>query len=145
MSTITDVTGRSKRPYLVRALYEWILDSQHTPYLLVRVDSDAVRVPEEYVNGGRIVLNVSPLAVRDLSLGNEEVTFNGRFAGRRFWVRVPMRNVLAVYAKESGDGMLFETQASTEVSAEGQSVDGDLPVARKRDPGAHGSHLKVIK
>ena len=117
---------RPRRPYLVRALYDWIIDSGLTPHILVAVDSEAVRVPSQHVSDGQIVLNISPLAVRDLDLGDAAVTFSGRFAGQPFAVAVPMRNVLAIYARESGEGMVFPV--------EGEEPDNDGP-----GPGCTGS------
>ena len=78
---------RSRRPYLLRALYEWIVDCGLTPYLLVSVDAETVRVPVDYVTDGKIVLNLAPAAIRELDLGNDFVSFSGRFGGRPFPVR----------------------------------------------------------
>lgn len=125
--------GKPKRPYFLRALYDWIVDSDLTPYLLVAADSAAVRVPTEYVSDGKIVLNVSPQAVRDLELGIDEVAFSGRFSGRPFPVRVPLASVLAIYAKETGEGMVFEPEYPT---------GGGDPEPPEPTPGVH---LKVIK
>lgn len=125
--------GKPKRPYFLRALHDWIVDSDLTPYLLVAVDSSAVQVPQEYVSDGKIVLNVSPQAVRDLELGSDWVTFSGRFSGRPFPVRVPLASVLAIYAKETGEGMVFEPEYP------GGSDDPGPP----DQPPA--GHLKVVK
>ncbi|MCB1742101.1 MAG: ClpXP protease specificity-enhancing factor [Gammaproteobacteria bacterium] len=95
------------RPYFVRALYDWIIDNNMTPQVLVRVDADTVHVPMQYVQEGRIVLNVSPSAVRELSLGNELVEFQARFAGTPHQVSFPTDCVLAVFARENGAGMTF--------------------------------------
>ena len=101
---------KPKRPYLLRALYDWIIDSELTPYLLVAAESRDVQVPKEYVSEGRIVLNISPAAVRDLVLGNDTVTCSGRFSGRSFPISVPMPSVLAIYAKETGEGLVFDPE-----------------------------------
>ena len=130
------MAARPKRPYLLRALYDWIVDSQLTPYLLVTVDSEAVQVPAEYVSEGKIVLNVSPMAVRDLDLGIDVVSFSGRFGGKPFPVYVPIAKVLAVYAKESGEGMMFDPEYT--------DGDDDSPEPPQPDKPAPG-HLKVIK
>ena len=124
-----------KRPYLLRALYDWIVDSEFTPYLLVTVDGESVQVPQEYVSEGKIVLNVSPMAVRDLDLGTEAVSFSGRFGGRPFPVFVPMDNVQAIYAKETGEGMMFEPE---------QSAPREPPPEPPDSPPPSG-HLKVVK
>ncbi len=97
----------SSRPYLIRAIYEWIADNDLTPYLLVNAEAPDVTIPGQYVQDGRIILNVSPQAVRDLELSNEWVMFNARFGGVSMAVSVPPSAVLAVYAKENGRGMVF--------------------------------------
>lgn len=125
--------GKPKRPYFLRALYDWIVDSDLTPYLLVAADSAAVQVPAEHVSDGKIILNVSPRAVRDLQLGTDEVAFSGRFGGRPFPVRVPLASVLAIYAKETGEGMVFEPEYPS---------GGEDPEPPDPTP---GGHLKVIK
>ncbi len=127
-----------KRPYLLRALYDWIIDSELTPYLLVTVDDTSVQVPQEYVSEGKIVLNVSPMAVRELDLGQEAVTFSGRFGGRPFPIHVPMASIQAIYAKETGEGMMFEP--------ENIAPEPD-PQPPEPDPESSppGGHLKVVK
>jgi len=101
----------STRPYLLRALNEWMLDNGLTPQIVVDASADDVQVPRQFVKDGRIVLNVSPNAVRDLSLGNERVEFMARFAGQPFAVRVSIRRVLAIVARENGAGMTFQPEA----------------------------------
>ena len=85
------MASKPKRPYLLRALYDWIVDSELTPYLLVSVDSAAVQVPADYVSEGKIVLNVSPMAIRDFMVEDEAISFSGRFGGKPFPIFVPMR------------------------------------------------------
>ncbi len=102
-----EITMSSTRPYLLRALYEWIVDNGMTPYLLVDADCSGVMVPRQYVEEGRIVLNISPEAIRALELGNESVSFSGRFGGQVMEVHVPMAAVRAIYARENGRGMVF--------------------------------------
>lgn len=96
----------STRPYLIRALYEWCTDNGLTPYVAVRVD-ESVQVPREYVKDGEIVLNVSMDATSSLKLGNEFIEFKARFAGTAREIMVPIDRVLAIYARESGQGMSF--------------------------------------
>ena len=96
----------STRPYLVRALYEWCTDNGLTPYVAVHVD-DSVRVPREYVKNGEIVLNISIDATSSLKLGNEFIEFKARFAGVARDIVVPLNRVIAIYARESGQGMAF--------------------------------------
>jgi stringent starvation protein B len=92
-------------------LIEWITDNDETPHVLVQA-GEGVGVPAGYVNDGRIVLNVSPLAIRNLSISNELLMFDGKFGGQSFPVSVPMHAVMAVYSKESGEGSLFEPEYS---------------------------------
>jgi stringent starvation protein B len=107
---------KAARPYLLRALYEWILDSDCTPYLIVSTDVPGVRVPEGYAKDDRIVLNISPRSVRDLLIGEREVTFDGRFAGRAFAVVAPVGAVVGIYAKETGEGMAFDAERESPAS-----------------------------
>ncbi|HHM05638.1 MAG TPA: ClpXP protease specificity-enhancing factor [Gammaproteobacteria bacterium] len=97
----------SSRPYLIRALYEWITDNGLTPYILVDAGVEAVVVPRQFVRDGQIVLNISPSAVQALELTNEHVAFNARFSGQAMAVHVPAAAVLAIYARENGEGMMF--------------------------------------
>lgn len=92
---------------MLRAFYDWMVDSQLTPHLLVDAASEAVAVPRNHVVDGRILLNISPAAVHRLSLGNDAVRFDGRFSGRVFAVTAPVETVLALYAKETGEGVMF--------------------------------------
>lgn len=100
----------NSRPYMVRALYEWILDNDCTPYVLVNALDKSVRVPTEHIKNGQIVLNVSPNAVRELELSNDSMTFNGRFGGVPMDIYAPMSAVLGIYARENGQGMIFEVE-----------------------------------
>lgn len=96
------------RPYLVRALNEWILDNNCTPYILVNAFEKGVEVPQSYVKDGQIVLNISPIAVQGLIVTNDGIEFNGRFGGIPTHVYVPTAAVLGIYAKENGQGMIFD-------------------------------------
>ena len=102
----------SSRPYLLRAMYEWMLDNNLTPQIVVDAEADDVLVPRQFVADGRIVLNVSSGAVRGLELGNEPVVFSARFGGTPFDVSVPVRSVAAVFSRENGAGMTFPDEAS---------------------------------
>ncbi len=97
----------STKPYLIRAIHQWCTDSGFTPYIAVLVN-EGVRVPNEFVKNGEIVLNISPLATSRLQLGNEAIEFQARFGGVAREVFVPIDRVLAVYARENGQGMAFE-------------------------------------
>ena len=96
----------STRPYLIRALYEWCTDNGFTPYVAVLVD-DTVQVPREYVKNGEIVLNISYDATSSLKLGNDFIEFKARFAGSAREIMVPVNRVIAIYARENGQGMAF--------------------------------------
>ncbi|AUM14081.1 ClpXP protease specificity-enhancing factor [Ketobacter alkanivorans] len=96
------------RPYFIRAVYEWILDNQLTPYLLVNASYPLVQVPNEFVSEGKIILNLTPSAIRNLHMGNDEVEFSARFGGKARSLHVPVGSILAIYAKENGKGMFFD-------------------------------------
>ena len=110
----------STRPYLVRAMYEWCTDNGFTPYVAVLVD-DTVRVPVEYVKDGEIVLNISYDATSSLKLGNEFIEFKARFAGTARDIMVPVSRVVAIYARENGQGMAFPMSVPSQGSTSGQS------------------------
>ena len=102
-------TEPSTKPYLIRAIYEWCTDSGYTPYLAVQVD-DYTQVPAAYVKEGRIVLNIGVDAVKNLHLGNEDITCGGRFGGVAHQVIVPISAVIGIFAKENGQGLVFQGQ-----------------------------------
>ena len=127
----------SNRPYLIRALYQWLVDNDLTPYLLVDANRDGVQVPSRYIEEGRIVLNVSPTAVRDMSLDNELISFEARFGGTAFAISLPPAAVLGVYARENGKGMLFPEEGAD---------DSEPPRPDPPAPGPGGKpSLKVVK
>ncbi|MGL6171030.1 MAG: ClpXP protease specificity-enhancing factor, partial [Vibrio sp.] len=99
-----------RRPYLLRAFYDWLLENELTPHLVVDATLPRVKVPLEYVQDGQIILNVAPRAVSHLDLSNDEVTFNARFGGRPHRVIVPIYAVQAIYARENGAGTMFEPE-----------------------------------
>jgi stringent starvation protein B len=121
---MTDSRASSTRPYLIRALYEWCSDNGFTPYVAVRVD-DTVRVPREYVKDGEIVLNISMDATSSLKLGNEYIEFKARFAGVARDIMVPLNRVMAIYARESGQGMAFPLEEDVSVAALDRNASGD--------------------
>ncbi|CEG53245.1 MULTISPECIES: ClpXP protease specificity-enhancing factor [Stutzerimonas] len=125
----------SSRPYLVRALYEWIVDNDCTPHLLVNVDYPGVQVPAGFASDGQIVLNVAPSAIRHLHMDNEAISFEGRFGGVAHSLNVPSAAVMAIYARENGQGMVFEIEPTP--------PDDDAPSESAR-PGGRPS-LKVVK
>lgn len=126
----------SSRPYLVRAIYQWIVDNGLTPHLLVDASNDDVMVPADYVEGGRIVMNIAPMAVQGLTLGNEEVTFSARFGGKPMSVQIPVQRVMAIYTRENGQGMMFAEEPGGATPPEGGSPG---------EGGPKGSHLRVVK
>ena len=111
----------STRPYLVRALYEWCTDNGFTPYVAVMVD-ETVQVPREYVQDGEIVLNVSFDATSSLKLGNEFIEFKARFGGKPREIMVPMNRVMAIYARENGQGMAFPVNRVERVLASSEEL-----------------------
>ncbi len=126
----------SNRPYLLRALFEWISDNKMTPHILVDASAAGVTVPEQAVQKGKVILNIDHAAVRDLSMANDWLTFSARFSGRRHEVKVPVEAVLAIYAKENGQGMMFSQE------------ENDLPPDHSpdsEDDGPRRSHLKLVK
>lgn len=137
----------SSRPYLVRALYEWIVDNNCTPHLLVDAEFPGVRVPTGFVSDGQIVLNVSPSAVRNLQMDNEAVSFEGRFGGVPHSLYIPAAAMLAIYARENGQGMVFELEPSAAVQgAAAPEPDDDGPPSGGEPPKPSGRpSLKVVK
>ncbi len=104
---MTGSNRRSRRPYLIRAMYEWMSDNGETPHIVADCSAKGVSVPPEYVRDDRIVLNISDQATTALTIGNETIEFETRFGGVTCTIAVPISAVIGIYAKESGDGMLF--------------------------------------
>ena len=102
----------SSQPYLVRGIYDWIIDNGMTPYLLVNAENDYAMIPRDFVEDGKIVFNINPSAITDLQLGNDYIMFNARFSGKAMEVSVPIVSVLAIYARENGQGMMFDENTS---------------------------------
>ncbi|HET6806491.1 MAG TPA: ClpXP protease specificity-enhancing factor [Frateuria sp.] len=134
----------SNRPYLLRAIYDWITDNQLTPYVLVDATVEGVRVPPQVVKNGQVVLNLAMRAVANLELGNDYIQFQARFSGVSQAIRIPVQAVLALYAQENGQGMMFPAE------------DGDVPppAPGPESPGPSGEgpdkprrspHLRVVK
>lgn len=140
---------KASRPYLIRALYEWIVDNGMTPYLLVDADIVHVEVPREHVNNGKIVLNLDPNAVEGLELSNQAVSFSARFTRGHLDCYIPIPAVLAIYATENGKGMFFNDEDMgdepfTIVSAEEHQADS-TSTTDNPPPSASVSHLTVVK
>ncbi|MCO7224011.1 ClpXP protease specificity-enhancing factor [Pleionea sp. CnH1-48] len=142
----------SNKPYLIRALYEWIVDNGGTPHLMVNAEMPGVQVPNEHVNNGEIVLNIAPSAVQGLLMENDYVTFNARFSGVARSIHVPIYAVTAIWARENGLGMPFPAEnAPEEISEEyieeekepeqnSASAPSEQPAKAKSK-----SHLKIVK
>jgi stringent starvation protein B len=136
----------SRRPYLLRAMHEWISDSGHTPHLVVDAGVTGVDVPRQFVKDGKIVLNVSWSATAQLKLGNDEVTFSGRFGGASMMVSFPVNAVLAIYARETGQGMIFSDDEPTPPAAAAPGGPPAEPPKGPRPVGGGGrAKLKVVK
>ena len=104
----------SRRPYLIRAIYEWITDNSLTPHILVNAEYADVEVPTEHVHEGKIILNINPSAVQGLQIGNELIEFSARFGTVAMQVRIPVPAVMAIYARENGQGMAFNDEPDSE-------------------------------
>lgn len=135
---MSDVTMTPSRPYLVRAMHEWIVDNTLTPYLLVDAEQDGVQVPGSYVKDGRIVLNISPRAVQNYHQDNDWILFNARFSGQQYDINVPVRAVLAIYARENGQGMMFDPDEEFDSSDRAATQERSAAPASK-------PHLEVVK
>jgi stringent starvation protein B len=133
---------KSRRPYLLRAMHEWISDSNCTPHIVVDAGVAGVEVPRQFVQDGKIVLNVSWSATAQLHIGNEDLSFNGRFGGASMHVRVPMEAVLAIYARESGQGMVFADEPGAPPPDTPPEPEPQEPAPR---PAAGRAKLKVVK
>jgi stringent starvation protein B len=150
----SDPPMKARRPYLLRAIHEWITDSMCTPHIVVDAGMAGVEVPRQFVKDGKIVLNVSWTATANLRLTNEGVSFSGRFGGTSMAVTVPIAAVLAIYARETGQGMIF---SDTDVDPagpsgtppeppQGPSPDGPPPAPRPASPAdVRRSKFKVVK
>jgi len=133
-----DSGGVSRRPYLLRAMHEWISDSGHTPHVIVDALRAGVEVPSAYVKDGKIVLNLSMTATQRLQLKNDGIEFDARFAGVAHHVRVPMLAVLGVYARETGQGMIF-----SDSETDSPPPDGAAPPERPQAPPPDGRRAKL--
>ncbi|WP_339459354.1 ClpXP protease specificity-enhancing factor [Pseudomonas sp. EA_105y_Pfl2_R69] len=136
---------KSSRPYLVRALYEWIVDNDCTPHLLVNAEFAGVQVPPGFASDGQIVLNVSPSAVRHLHMDNDAVSFEGRFGGVPQSLYIPSAAVLAIYARENGQGMVFEVESSLAEDEEPEGPDDQGPPDGEPPRPSGRPSLKVVK
>ncbi|QFU02267.1 Stringent starvation protein B [Halomonas sp. THAF5a] len=151
----------SSRPYMARALYQWLLDNELTPYIVVDAEQEGVEVPRQFVQNGQIVLNLAPSAIRDFAMENEAVSFSARFGGQPMQIMVPMEALIAIYARENGVGMVFghepvmpveadETEAAddasplSEVESTDEAGDGEVESDEARPPKGRPA-LRVVK
>ena len=125
----------STKPYLIRAIYEWILDNDLTPHVLVNTELPNVVVPEQHVENGKIVLNISPQSVSDLHQDNEWILFNARFSGKSMEISIPISAVIAIYARENGCGIVLEEDG-------GGPPPDDTPAPTKK---LSKPHLQLVK
>ena len=124
----------SSRPYLIRAMHEWIVDNGMTPHILADASNDQVQVPRQFEEDGKIVLNIGPTAVQSLDLGADAVSFDARFDGKQMTVFIPIQSVLAIYTRENGQGMMFAEE--------------DLPPtddSQDRSANPKSPHLQLVK
>lgn len=133
---------RSNRPYLLRALYEWITDSHCTPYILVNAEMEGVQVPREHIKDGKIILNIAASAVQHIDIGNQYIDFEASFSGRIQRVYAPIKAVLAIYARENGRGMAFDQEEDEGDAAETEAT-APPPATRTAKPSK--PKLTVIK
>lgn len=138
------MTMTSSKPYIMRALYEWIVDNDCTPYMLVAAEAPGVSVPEGFAENGQIVLNLSPSAVRNFTISNEAVSFEARFSGVPHQLYLPAYAVMALYAQENGQGMFFEPEV---LSVEDMDPDESSQAEGEQSPPkpAGPPSLRVVK
>lgn len=128
----------TNKPYMIRAIHEWILDNDCTPYIVFMAEYPGVHVPQEFVRDGQITLNISPSAVRDLELSNQSVTFNARFGGIPTDIDAPVDAVMAIFAKENGQGMGFEVELPPDPPEDAGVDEVEKPTPKRPS-------LKVVK
>jgi len=152
------------RPYLLNALYEWILDNNLTPYIAVNAHYEGTLVPKEFVQGGQIILDINPNAVHKFAMGKDDLQFHGRFSGVSRQIYIPMPAITAIYAKETGAGMVFpaneyddvvkgpvavaesEEQASdTNAGSAGQGSGSSIDPSGGGKPRGKKSNLRIVK
>ncbi len=137
----------SSKSYLVNALYQWIVDNHCTPYVLVDAYAANVEVPQDYVKDGQIVLNIAPSAIGDLLIDKKGVSFNARFGGIPMDIFAPMQSVLGIYARENGQGMMFEPEIENDPTTEPPKGPGPKLVSSKKTDtsNAEKPSLRVVK
>ena len=149
MSKHESVAMSSNRPYLLRAIYDWISDNNLTPYILVDAGFAGVRVPPQVIKNGQVVLNLAMRAVVNLDMGNDWISFQARFSGVSQSIQIPVTAVLALYAQENGQGMMFPADEEGGDTPPPMAPPPDAPVpaegAGSSKPKRGAPHLRVIK
>lgn len=130
----------SSRPYLIRAMYQWIVDNGMTPHILVDANAEQCDVPQHLISEGKIVLNIAPMAVNGLTLADNEITFSARFDGKPNNIHLPITAILAIYARENGQGMMFSEEESGMMEK-----DDDTDPTPDPDPETPKPKLRIIK
>jgi stringent starvation protein B len=139
----------SNKPYLIRALNEWILDNKFAPFLLVDANVEGVEVPQQHIRDGKIILNIAPGAVEEIAFEDKWIHFSARFSGQAFRINIPINAVLAIYAKENGRGMMFagdESLAENNTEGEGkESSKKDISnIQSKEQEGRNKPALRIV-
>ena len=136
----------STKPYLIRAIHEWATDSNYTPQILVSESVEGVKVPQNHVKDGHIVFNVHDNAVQQLNLGNEIISFSARFSGQAMNIEVPIDAVMAIYARENGQGIFFQEDQQSPPPEPQTDTQTKTPVSSQENIApASKSHLKLVK
>lgn len=149
--TDENISMTSNRPYLLRAIYDWITDNNLTPYVLVDAAREGVQVPPQVIKNGQVVLNLAMRAVANLDLGNDWITFQARFSGVSQQIYIPIPAVLALYAQENGQGMMFPAEEGGDVPPPSGPEDDTPPPTSESDEGSSekpkrsASHLRIVK
>lgn len=129
----------SNKPYLLRAIYEWVLDNDATPHVLISAIDSRVDVPQQFVEDDKIILNISPSAANNMLIDSDGISFSARFGGKPFTIYSPIESVLALYASETGEGMSFEEEILDDMPPDGPD---DQPPSPKSVPDSNVSSLK---
>ena len=136
----------SNRPYLVRAFYEWIVDNDCTPYIIVDAHYSGVEVPQSFVTNGQIILNIAPSAVRSFDMNNDRIKLSTRFGGVPIDIFCPMGAILGIYAQENGQGMMFESEPSDEPTPpQGPRIVSPTPDKKPSEAEKNKPSLRVVK
>ena len=138
---------KSNRPYLIRAFYDWIVDSECTPYVVIDAHHENVEVPQNFVTNGQIILNIAPRAVTDFDMSNDSIKLSTRFGGIPIDIFCPMGSILGIYAQENGQGMMFEPDPDDDPPPKVQApkVLSSLQKTKPREPVKGKPSLRVIK